>query len=110
MKVAILGSGCTKCKTLEEIVRELVKELELDVDIVKITEINEIIEYGVMLTPGLVIDGEVIVSGRLPSRSEIETHLKSASNWVIVISTDKFSFVSWYISKTEKYQNRAELE
>ena len=80
MKVAILGSGCTKCKTLEEIVRELVKELELDVDIVKITEINEIIEYGVMLTPGLVIDGEVIVSGRLPSRSEIETHLKSASN------------------------------
>ncbi len=80
MKVAILGSGCTKCKTLEEIVRELVKELELDVDIVKITEINEIIEYGVMLTPGLVIDGEVIVSGRLPSRSEIETHLKSASS------------------------------
>ena len=80
MKVAILGSGCTKCKTLEEIVRELVKELELDVDIVKITEINEIIEYGVMLTPGLVIDGEVIVSGRLPSRSEIETYLKSASS------------------------------
>lgn len=80
MKIAILGSGCTKCKALEEIVRELVKELELDADIVKITEINEIIEYGVMLTPGLVIDGEIIVSGRLPSRSEIETHLKSASS------------------------------
>ncbi|MGY5853548.1 MAG: thioredoxin family protein [Candidatus Thorarchaeota archaeon] len=79
MKVEILGSGCTKCKTLEEIVREVVEESELDVEITKITDINKIIEYGVMLTPGLVIDGEVIVSGRLPSKSEIELFLKTLS-------------------------------
>lgn len=79
MKVEILGSGCTKCKTLEEIVREVVEESELDVEITKVTDINKIIEYGVMLTPGLVIDGEVIVSGRLPSKSEIELFLKTLS-------------------------------
>lgn len=77
MKIEILGTGCTKCKALEEIVREVVEDSELNVEISKVTDINEIIEYGVMLTPGLVIDGKVMVSGRLPSKSEIEEFLKT---------------------------------
>ncbi|MFW9968331.1 MAG: thioredoxin family protein [Candidatus Thorarchaeota archaeon] len=79
MKVEILGTGCTKCKTLEEMVREIVEELDLDVEITKVTDINKIVEYGVMLTPGLVIDGEVKVTGRLPSKDEIESQLKDAT-------------------------------
>jgi len=79
LKVEILGTGCTKCKTLEEMVREIVEELNLDVEITKVTDINKIVEYGVMLTPGLVIDGEVKVTGRLPSRDEIESQLKDAA-------------------------------
>ena len=80
MKVEILGTGCSKCTTLERIVREVVEDLELDVEVIKITDINKIVEYGVMLTPGLVIDGRVIVSGRLPSRNEVKTHLKTANS------------------------------
>lgn len=79
LKVEILGTGCTKCKTLEEMVREIVEELDLDVEITKVTDINKIVEYGVMLTPGLVIDGEVKVTGRLPSKDEIESQLKDAT-------------------------------
>ena len=78
MIVKILGSGCSKCQTLEKIVRELVEELELNVEIVKITDIDEIIECGVMLTPGLIIDDGIVVSGRLPSRDEVESLLRSA--------------------------------
>ena len=79
LKVKILGTGCTKCKTLEEIVREIVQELELNAEIVKVTDINKIIEYGVMLTPGLIIDEKVVISGRLPSREEVEDLLRSAA-------------------------------
>ena len=76
MKIEILGTGCKKCKTLDEMVREIVDELELDSEIIKITDINEIIDYGVMLTPGLVIDGIVKVTGRLPTREEIKEMLE----------------------------------
>jgi len=76
MIVEILGMGCTKCQTLEEMVREIVEDLNLDVEITKVSDINKIVEYGVMLTPALVIDGKVRVTGRLPSRDEVEGMLK----------------------------------
>jgi small redox-active disulfide protein 2 len=79
LKVEILGTGCTKCKTLEELVKETIDSLGLDAEVIKVTDINKIIEYGVMLTPALVIDGKVRVAGRLPSRQEVEDQLRDAS-------------------------------
>jgi len=72
MKIQVLGSCCPKCKTLAERVEEAVAELGLDCEIEKITEINKIIEFGVMMTPGLVIDGEVKSTGKLLSVDEIK--------------------------------------
>ncbi len=72
MKIQVLGSGCPKCKTLTERVEEAVVELGLECEIEKITEINKIVEFGVMVTPGLVIDGEVKSAGKLLSIQEIK--------------------------------------
>ena len=72
MKIQVLGSGCPKCKTLTERVEEAVAELGLECEIEKITEINKIVEFGVMVTPGLVIDGEVKSAGKLLSIQEIK--------------------------------------
>jgi small redox-active disulfide protein 2 len=66
-----LGTGCAKCNKLEELVRETVGELGVDAEIIKITDLNEILEYDIMMTPGLVVDGEIVCSGRLPKKDEI---------------------------------------
>lgn len=71
MKIEILGTGCPKCKKLSELVEEAVKELGVSAEIIKVTDINKIIDYGVMVTPALVIDGGVIVAGKIPSKEEI---------------------------------------
>lgn len=72
MKVHVLGSGCPKCKKLEERVEEAVAALGLECEIEKVTEINEIVKFGVMMTPGLVIDGDVKSAGKLLSVEEIK--------------------------------------
>ena len=78
MKVQVLGTGCPKCKTLAERVERVVGELGLDCEVVKVTDINEIMNFGIMMTPGLAIDGDVKVSGKLPSEEEIRGYLESA--------------------------------
>ena len=72
MKVAILGSGCAKCRELEQRTRQALEELGKDAEVVKVTDINEITAYGVMFTPALAVDGEVKVSGKLPSVELLE--------------------------------------
>ena len=72
MKVQILGTGCPKCKKLAEHAESAVRELGVDAEVVKITDINEIVSFGVMATPALAVDGEVKVSGRLASVKEIK--------------------------------------
>lgn len=72
MKIQVLGSGCPKCKTLTERVESAVAELGLDCTVEKVTDINEIIGFGVMVTPGLVVDGEVKSSGKLLSVEDIK--------------------------------------
>jgi len=72
MKIQVLGSGCPKCKTLTERVEEAVGALGLDCEVEKVTDINEIISFGVMMTPGLVIDGEVKSVGKLLSVEDIK--------------------------------------
>ncbi|MBN2566316.1 MAG: TM0996/MTH895 family glutaredoxin-like protein [Candidatus Eisenbacteria bacterium] len=71
MKIQVLGTGCPKCKALAERVERAVAELGLDCDIEKITDIREIMAYGVMITPALAVDGEVKMSGKLPSVVEL---------------------------------------
>ncbi|MGV8087273.1 MAG: thioredoxin family protein [Candidatus Woesearchaeota archaeon] len=71
MKIEILGTGCPKCKLLEANVRKAVEEKKIKAEIVKVTDIAKIIEYGVMSTPAIVIDGEVKAYGRLIEVKEI---------------------------------------
>jgi small redox-active disulfide protein 2 len=73
--IKILGTGCPKCKTLEQSVHNVVAENQIDAEITKVEDIMDIMNYGVMRTPGLVVDDKVVVSGRLPSAEEIKNFL-----------------------------------
>jgi small redox-active disulfide protein 2 len=72
MEIKILGPGCPKCKTLDKITREVVEKNGIDAKITKVEDIMEIIKYGVMSTPALVVDDKVLVKGRVPSADEIK--------------------------------------
>jgi len=71
----ILGTGCPKCQKLTETAEAAAKEMGIEYQIEKVTEINKIMEFGVMVTPALVVDGEVKVSGKVPGGDEIKTML-----------------------------------
>jgi small redox-active disulfide protein 2 len=75
MKIEVLGSGCAKCKKLYENAQEAVKLSGKEAEIVKVEDINQIVTYGVMSTPALVVDGVVKVSGKLVSPEEIAAML-----------------------------------
>ncbi len=70
-KLQILGAGCSKCKKLAGITELVAKSSGIDYELIKVTDINEIIQFGVMMTPALVVDGEVKVTGRIPKPDEI---------------------------------------
>lgn len=72
MKIEILGTGCSKCKKVTDNVKRAVDELGLDIQVEKIEDINKILDYGVMMTPGIVIDGEVKVAGKIPDVKQIK--------------------------------------
>ncbi|HOO32091.1 MAG TPA: thioredoxin family protein [Thermotogota bacterium] len=76
MTIKILGSGCSKCKKLEANARQAIKELGLEADVVKVQDIGDIMGYGVMSTPALVVDEEVKSSGKLLSAEDIKAYLK----------------------------------
>jgi small redox-active disulfide protein 2 len=76
MKVQILGSGCAKCKTLEERVRQLVTKHRLPIEVEKVTDLQEIIKYGIMMTPGLVVDGVVKSVGSIPKDEQLLIWMK----------------------------------
>jgi small redox-active disulfide protein 2 len=71
MEIKVLGSGCLKCKALEKVIRDVVEENGLQADITKVEDIMDIMAYGVMVTPAMVVDGKVMVKGRVPSSKEI---------------------------------------
>ncbi|MBN2007912.1 TM0996/MTH895 family glutaredoxin-like protein [candidate division KSB1 bacterium] len=71
MNVKVLGTGCSKCKLLEERIKKVAAENNIDIDLEKVTNINDIMSFGVMLTPGLVVDGEVKTSGKIPSEDQV---------------------------------------
>ena len=72
MDIKILGTGCAKCQALERNTRDAVADLGISASIEKVTDIQSIMKYDILMTPGLVIDGEVVVSGKLASKEEIK--------------------------------------
>lgn len=70
IKIQILGSGCAKCKKLTETMENAAKELEVTCEIEKVNDIMKIMDYGVISTPGLAIDGKVVPAGKIPSMDE----------------------------------------
>ncbi len=71
-KLQVLGTGCPKCKKLAENVEAAAKALGIEYEIEKITDINEIMKFGVMMTPALAIDGQIKIVGKVPSPQDIE--------------------------------------
>jgi len=71
-KIQILGTGCAKCNKLAENAKQAAEALGLDYEMEKITDLNQIMGFGVMTTPGLVVDGKVLVTGKVPSPAELE--------------------------------------
>ena len=78
MNIKILGPGCARCHELDKRIREVVQELGLDASVEYIQDLNKIIEYGILTTPGLVVNGKMICSGHVPSKDEIARLLTSS--------------------------------
>jgi small redox-active disulfide protein 2 len=80
MNIKILGTGCSKCKTLEKLTNEVVSENNITAEIDKVEDIVQIMSYGVMATPALVINEKVVISGRVPSKAEIKQQIEKVQN------------------------------
>ena len=77
MKIQILGTGCPKCKALAENVGKAIEETGIDAEVEKVTSLPEIMKFGIMMTPGLAIDGKVVSAGKLLSPADIAKLLKA---------------------------------
>ena len=71
-KIQILGTGCAKCQKLAENTKQAADNLGLEYEMIKVTDINEIMGFGIMTTPGLAVDGKVLLVGKVPSPADIE--------------------------------------
>lgn len=78
MNIRILGTGCAKCNQVEKTAREVVKELGIDASIEEVKDIRKIMEYNVLITPGLVVNEEVVISGHIPSKAEVTQFIINA--------------------------------
>lgn len=74
-KIEILGTGCPKCEKLAKLADEAARDIDLEYELTKVTDIMKITSYGVMITPALVVDGDVKISGKVPSLDELKTML-----------------------------------
>ncbi|MBN1484229.1 MAG: TM0996/MTH895 family glutaredoxin-like protein [Chloroflexia bacterium] len=78
MEIKILGTGCPKCKRLEQVTREALADMGVAATITKVTDMADIMAYEILITPGLVINEKVVVSGRLPSKAEVSSMIATA--------------------------------
>lgn len=78
LTIKILGSGCANCKRVEQTTRKVIDDLGVSAEIQKVTDFNKISEYSILATPGLVIDEQVVCSGRIPSPGEVTTWVTNA--------------------------------
>ena len=78
MTIKILGTGCAKCDKLEALAKNAVAELNVKVEVIKVKELNKIMDYGVMMTPGFVINEQVKSTGKLPSLEQIKVWIQES--------------------------------
>ena len=78
MKIKILGPGCARCHQVEKTTREVVKELGIDATVEEIKDVKKIMEYPILTTPGLVLNEELVCSGRVPSKAEVTQFITTA--------------------------------
>jgi small redox-active disulfide protein 2 len=76
MKVQIYGTGCARCSALEKAAKEAIKEMGVDVEVVKVSDIGEIVAAGILAPPGFAVDGAVKSMGRVPSKDELKKWIK----------------------------------
>ena len=80
LNIKVVGNGCPTCKKLEALCREIVDENNIVAEIEKITDINKFADYGIMMTPGLLLNNKVVSSGKLPVKSTLEHWIVDAAN------------------------------
>lgn len=78
LEIKVLGSGCANCKRLEQLAKKVTAELGVAAEIIKVTDPTKYADYGVLSTPGLVINGKTVSSGRVPSLAEITSYITTA--------------------------------
>jgi small redox-active disulfide protein 2 len=78
--VKILGPGCAKCKTLDKLVREVVDENGLDASVTKVEDIVEIMQYNILATPAMVVNGKVVYKGGIPSKTDVLKYIQQGIN------------------------------
>jgi small redox-active disulfide protein 2 len=76
INIKVFGPGCPNCKKLEELCREVVAENNIQATIEKISEVNEFVNYGIYLSPGLVVNGKILLQGKLPTKRTLENWIK----------------------------------
>jgi small redox-active disulfide protein 2 len=79
MKLQILGTGCAKCNALSQATEQAAQALGLQYELEKVTDLNRIMSFGVMMTPALVVDGKVKIAGKVPNQTELKTLLQPAA-------------------------------
>lgn len=80
LEIKVLGSGCAKCKQLHRLVETVVEENNFNATVTKVEDIVEIMNYGIMITPGLVINNKVVLKGYVPSKEELKKVIEDNSN------------------------------
>jgi len=78
MRIKVLGTGCAKCHQVEQTAREVIAELGIDATIEEVKDMSRILEYPILTTPGLVLDEEVVCSGRVPTKAEVTKLITNA--------------------------------
>jgi len=78
MDIKVLGPGCARCQSLEKTVKEVVAALKLDIKVEEIKDMKKIMQYPILMTPGLVINEKVVISGKVPSKAEVERYIMNA--------------------------------
>jgi len=80
VKIEVLGSGCANCQRLEALAREAVAKLGVEAEVEHVTDIKEIMARGVIATPGLAVNGKIVLKGRVPAAAEVESLIKGAAS------------------------------
>jgi len=77
VKIQVLGTGCPKCKKMAEVAESAAVEMGMEFELEKVTDLNQIMSFGVMMTPALVVNGEVKVAGKVPSKSQMTEYINN---------------------------------